>query len=314
MEPTREAIARFTGERRSEVLVPQLIPRERGRFAGVAAAGSSAVGTSLAFAWAAPGTYPATDSRSSVLYICIPAYNEAQTVGVLLWRIRKVFQAYPRDYEILVFDDGSTDATAETLQPYTRVLPLTILGGPTRVGYDRAMDALCRAVSARTRYPRRDAMITMQGDFTDQPEYLPELVKRFEGGADLVVGERTMTAAVPAAVRRLQWVGQWTLRAFGASPGVTDPFGAYRLYRISLIRDLLKSAGAEPVVRGGGSSWAANLDLFLRAASVARKVETVPLDPRYDVRDRGSRIRPWADGVALFRLGRTAKSRRAAAT
>jgi len=50
-----------------------------------------------------------------VLYICIPAYNEAQTVGVLLWRIRKVFQEYSREYEILVFDDGSTDDTAETL-------------------------------------------------------------------------------------------------------------------------------------------------------------------------------------------------------
>jgi len=58
-----------------------------------------------------------------VLYICIPAYNEAQTVGVLLWRIRKVFQEYSREYEILVFDDGSTDDTAETLKPYTEVLP-----------------------------------------------------------------------------------------------------------------------------------------------------------------------------------------------
>ena len=27
-----------------------------------------------------------------VLYFCIPAYNEAPTVGLLLWRLRKVFQ------------------------------------------------------------------------------------------------------------------------------------------------------------------------------------------------------------------------------
>ena len=87
-----------------------------------------------------------------MLYICIPAYNEAQTVGVLLWRIRKVFQEYSREYEILVFNDGSTDATAETLEPYSKVLPLTVLGGTERVGYGRALDALCRAVSARTQY------------------------------------------------------------------------------------------------------------------------------------------------------------------
>jgi glycosyltransferase involved in cell wall biosynthesis len=69
-----------------------------------------------------------------VLYLCIPAYNEADTVGVLLWRIRKVFQDYSREYEVIAFDDGSTDATRETLEPYAKVLPLTILGGSTKVG------------------------------------------------------------------------------------------------------------------------------------------------------------------------------------
>ena len=37
-----------------------------------------------------------------MLYICIPAYNEATTIGVLIWRIRKMFQSYSREYEILV--------------------------------------------------------------------------------------------------------------------------------------------------------------------------------------------------------------------
>jgi len=78
-----------------------------------------------------------------VLYFCIPAFNEAPTVGLLLWRLRKVFQEQPREYEVLVYDDGSTDATAETLEPYHKVMPLTVLGG-TRVGYARAVDALCR--------------------------------------------------------------------------------------------------------------------------------------------------------------------------
>jgi glycosyltransferase involved in cell wall biosynthesis len=237
-----------------------------------------------------------------VLYICIPAYNEAQTIGVLLWRIRKVFQEYSREYEILVFNDGSTDATVEALTPYGEVLPLTVLGGRDHVGYARALDALCRAVSARTRYPRRDAMITLQADFTDQPEHLPELIKRFEGGADLVVGERSLGAATPAPVRRLRWIGSLAMRASRTVPGVADPFGSMRLYRISLIRDLIKEMGNEPIIQGQG--WAANFELLRRTAPLARRLETVALEPRYDVRARESRVRPWADGLALFRSGR----------
>ncbi len=237
-----------------------------------------------------------------MLYICIPAYNEAQTIGVLLWRIRKVFQEYSREYEILVYDDGSTDPTVETLEPYSEVLPLTVLSGNQHRGYAAALDQLCRAVSARTRYPRRDAMITMQADFTDQPEHLPELIKRFEGGADFIVAERTLLETTPAPVRRLRWIGSMATRFIGSIPGVTDPFGSMRLYRISLIRDLLRESGDKPVAEGEG--WAANLSLLRKASAQARRMETVPLDPRYDVRARETRIRPWSDGMSLLRSRR----------
>ncbi len=247
-------------------------------------------------------------TQEHVLYFCIPAYNEAPTVGLLLWRLRKVFQEQPREYEVLVYDDGSTDTTADTLTPYAKVMPLTVLGG-TRVGFARAVDALCREASRRTRYPRRDAVVVMQADFTDQPEGLPELIKRFDGGADVVVAERPADAAtVPAPVRALRRVAPWVVRPFVSVDGVHDPFGALRLYRVSVIRDLIRERGDAPILEGSG--WGANMDLLLRAGAHARRVETVELAPRYDVRQRETRVRAWGDAMELFRFARSARGRR----
>lgn len=245
-----------------------------------------------------------------MLYICIPTYNEAPTVGLLLWRIRKVFREYAREYEIVVYDDGSTDATRETLLPYAEVLPLTVIGGAEHRGYAAAVDALCRHVAKRTRYPRRDAMVLLQGDFTDQPEHIPELAKRFEGGADVVVAEREVVAGAPLEERRLRRLAPWLLRPFVSVPGVRDPFGSFRLVRIAALRDLVRERGDRPIVEHDG--WAGNVELLLALRPYARRVEAVALAPRYDVRPRASRVRPLQDAMGLVRAGRRLRARRAA--
>jgi glycosyltransferase involved in cell wall biosynthesis len=241
-----------------------------------------------------------------LLYICIPAYNESPTVGLLLWRLRSVMQEFAREYEILVYNDGSTDATAETLESYIEVLPLTVLGGGKHFGYARALDALVRAVSKRTRYPRRDGLLTMQADFTDRPEDLPELIKRFEGGADVVVGERQLTPSWPSPARMLRRVAPLVTRPFVNLPEVKDPFGTLRVYRISVLRDLLKDSGDQPIVRSDG--WSANVELLVRSRRFARRIESMSFSPRYELRPRPSRVRPWHGALALLRSARWLKA------
>ncbi len=239
-----------------------------------------------------------------MIYICIPTYNEGSTIGVLLWRIRRVFQDYSREYEIIVYDDASTDATLETLEPYADVIPLTIIRGETRNGYGFALEKLCREVSRRTRYARRDAAIVMQADFTDQPEYIPELVKRFEGGADIVAA-RQLLAEAPAQVRALRRLAAWIQRADIPKSEGADPFTTFRIYRISVLRELLKSLGEKPLITTSG--WAANMELLLRTTRFARRVETIELAPRYDLRMRESRVRPFKDALGLYLFSRRAR-------
>jgi glycosyltransferase involved in cell wall biosynthesis len=237
-----------------------------------------------------------------LLYICIPAYNEAPTVGLLLWRLRSVMQEFAREYEIVVYNDGSTDATAETLKSYEEVLPLTVLSGEVHRGYGHALGALAREVSRRTRYPRRDAMLTMQADFTDRPEDLPELIKRFEGGADIVVSERQPTSAWPGPARLLRRLAPIVTRPFVDVPGIADPFGTLRIYRISVIRDLVKDSSDTELFKTDG--WAANIEFLVRAGKHSRRIETVSGSPRYELRPRPTRVRAWKGAFALFKSAR----------
>lgn len=248
-----------------------------------------------------------------MLYICIPAFDEAPTVGVLLWRIRKVFQEYAREYEVIVYDDASTDATREVLASYEKAMPLAVIGGGARVGYARAVDALLREASRRTKYPRRDAVVLMQADFTDQPEGLPELVKRFEGGADVVVAGRVLPDATPEPVRTLHrlagWLPRlWPIRGAVTVPGVRDPFGSFRLMRITVVRDLLRTTGDLPAT-SAEDTWQANLELLRAAVPHARRVESLDLPVRFDVRQRATRRDPWPDAWALLRAGWSARRR-----
>lgn len=244
-----------------------------------------------------------------MLYLAIPAHNEVATIGVLLWRLRTVLAEFPREYEVVVYDDASTDETAVVAEQYERAMPVSVIRGTTRLGYAGAVDALLRHIAGQTRYPRRDAVLLLQGDFTDPPGIVPEFARRFEGGADLVVGERLTVADAPTAVKRLFKYGHWAMRTFVKVDGVKDLTATMRLVRISALREAIRVAGSAPLV--SGDSWTANTDLLLSLAPHARRVESVPMEPTYGVRMRDTRRVAMTDAVSALKWAWGARGRRA---
>ena len=71
-----------------------------------------------------------------MIYVCIPSYNEAPTVGLLLWKVRQVFAGFPREYQLLVLDDGLPGSAnqnckidaGETFETYTFAAPEVVYG------------------------------------------------------------------------------------------------------------------------------------------------------------------------------------------
>ena len=143
-----------------------------------------------------------------MIYVCVPVHNEARTVGLVLWKVRQVFTAFQREYQLLVCDDASTDGTGEVLATYAKVLPLTIVTHRERRGYAPSVEELLRLALQRTDRPKRDCAITLHADFVHNPDAMEEMVKRLESGADLVVAEQLELAGeVPWALR---WARRWS--------------------------------------------------------------------------------------------------------
>ncbi len=233
-----------------------------------------------------------------MLYVCIPSYNEAPTIGLLLWKIRQTFTAFPREYQLLVADDASTDATPEVLEPYARVLPLTVVRHAARRGYAASLESLLRLSLERTDRPKRDAAIVMQADFSHGPAFLPDLVRRLDSGADMVVAESSLQGEPSRARRIVRRAGPWLLRSAVRAPGVSDVLSGFLAFRLATLRHALREHEDRLLVLDG---WAANAELIGKIARGARRIDTVPVVERHDLRQRPSRVEPLEAALELWR-------------
>jgi glycosyltransferase involved in cell wall biosynthesis len=235
-----------------------------------------------------------------VIYVCIPTHNEATTVGVLLWKTRKVLNEFDRPFMVVVHDDASTDDTAEVLARYKRTLPLTVLRSEQRIGYGRSVEVLLRYVQKEAPYPKRDCAVVMQADFTEDPQDVVSLVKVLEGGADIVVGSVAASEKPqPSDVRLARRVANAVFRRMVGGAPVSDPLAGLRAYRVIVLKKALRDR-PEPVVTSDG--WAANVELLLKLAPHARRITELPLEARYDLQMRPSRFRPFHTLLSLARL------------
>lgn len=236
-----------------------------------------------------------------MIHVCIPARNEAETLGPILWKVRTVMREFGREFHIVVLDDGSTDGTADTLARYHGLLPLTVLREESPVGYGAAVDRLLRHVARTTEYPKRDAAVVLQGDLTDDPGDLVELTKLVEGGADIVAG--TGVEGVTETPRPLRWVRRlapWVMGGGYRRSPVADPLCGLRAYRVIVLKKALREDDRPLATLP--EAWPANAQLLQRVIGFARRVETISLAPRLHLRVRESRFRPVPVLRNLFSL------------
>ena len=121
--------------------------------------------------------------------IIIPAYNEQDNILPLI----KLLRNY--NYDFLVINDCSRDNTEKILVENKinhLCLPINLgIAGVTRVGFKYAKDN------------GYDCTICIDGDGQHRPEYVEDLIKEIENGADYALGSRFVNAKKPMSMRML---------------------------------------------------------------------------------------------------------------
>jgi glycosyltransferase involved in cell wall biosynthesis len=106
--------------------------------------------------------------------VIIPAYNEGQTIGEVILKIRRL---YP-DFEIIVVNDGSEDDTGEIAKAAGAI----VYSHPYNIGNGAAIKSGIRIAS-------EDVLIFMDADGQHDPEEIQKLLDHMPG-YDMVVGAR----------------------------------------------------------------------------------------------------------------------------
>jgi glycosyltransferase involved in cell wall biosynthesis len=189
--------------------------------------------------------------------LIIPALDEAAVIGRLIARVpRRPVAAIA---EIIVVDNGSTDATGEI----ARRAGARVVTEPRR-GYGAACWAGVRALPSDA-----DVAVFLDGDGSQDPEELPRVLAPIaKGRADLVLGVRRFDGAHPAHARLGTWlVARLVAWRYGVRLRDIGPFRAIRV-------DLLRSLHLDD--RGFG--WP--VEMVVKAAACGARIAEVEVAHR----------------------------------
>lgn len=183
--------------------------------------------------------------------LIVPALNEAAVVGDLVRRV-------PGDAiaEVIVVDNGSTDATAAV----AREAGARVVTEPRR-GYGAACFAGITALP-----PDADIAVFIDADGSERPEEIPQvLAPVLAGFADLVLGARSLKGRHPphaaAGTRMVARFVAWRWRV-----PITD-FGPLRAIRADLLQRL--------EMRDRASGWP--VEMVVKAAALGARILEVPV-------------------------------------
>jgi glycosyltransferase involved in cell wall biosynthesis len=171
-----------------------------------------------------PAAVPAPD-----ISVCIPVFNEEDSIGPLLAAITAALEPLGRQFEIVLVDDGSNDDTAGRLAGIAANDPRIVVVCFRR-NYGQTAAMMAGIDYARGRY-----LVTMDGDLQNDPADIPMMLDKLDDGFDLVVGYRVNRQDKLLSRKLPSKVANWMIGKITGLP-VRDNGCSLKVYRADVIK------------------------------------------------------------------------------
>lgn len=158
-------------------------------------------------------------------------YNEYETLDLFFERLLPILEQVTPSYEVICVDDGSTDGTFERLKVHRGRNPnIKIVSLSRNFGKEAALTSGLDYASGR-------AVIPVDADLQDPPEILPEMIKKWREGAQVVLARRG-DRSEDTAMKRFS--AHWFYRLFAriADTAIPENVGDFRLMDRAVINAL----------------------------------------------------------------------------
>lgn len=113
----------------------------------------------------------------------VPVYNEEEVITRFINEIAETLKGQHLAYELVFVDDGSQDKTQELITALKATHPIRYLRFSRNFGKEKAL-------SAGLDFARGDAIILMDADFQHPMEVLPQFIRKWQEGYDMVYAIR----------------------------------------------------------------------------------------------------------------------------
>ncbi len=223
--------------------------------------------------------------------IAVPVYNEQEAVVALMDGLNNLKPFWREPFRVLFVDDGSDDATPSLLTLLAAENDnVAVVTHPENLGLGAAVGTIIDYALASLGL--EDALVTMDGDDTHDPQLIPEMVRKLrEEGLDFVVASRFARGGREIglkAYRRLLSRGASAFcRLFFPIPNVRDYSSGFRAYRVEFLRRARSRWGA--LVTTSGFDCMA--EILAKASRMGPAAGECPLVLRYDRKRGKSKMR-----------------------